>query len=78
MLFIKPVLNFMFMFFSSDLFSSVTAFRESASFMKRGDVKSFGMLFTDRWMVLSFSCALATCFSSSIIFAFTIISLLES
>ena len=51
----------------------VVAFSESASLTNRGDVISFGKLFTDRWSALSFRCALQICLSSSLIFAFTIL-----
>jgi len=69
----KLVSNFMSMGFSLVSVFFVVAFRERASFTNLGDVRSFGKLFTEMWMALSFRCALQMCLSSSLIFAFTIL-----
>ena len=73
MLLMKLVLNFTSRGFSLASVFFVVAFRERASFTNLGEVRSFGKLFTERWMALSFRCALQICLSSSLIFAFTIL-----
>lgn len=71
MLLMKLVSNLMTRGFPAGALSLPAAFSESASLTNLGDVRSFGKLFTDRWSALSFKCALQTCLSSSVIFAFT-------